>query len=258
LRDSRAKILFVDPGDRNLDPGHGRSIHARCESAELQVAGASKKKDGLWVKDWMNFEDRVGRRVSRALNAAAYPFEGAIVRLVGRHLRSGTRIFAANSMAIRNVEYFWPKGRGHRFACNRGANGIDGTLSSAMGLAHGGEPTWLLTGDLALLHDANGFLVAPRFRGSLTILLINNQGGGIFEHLPVAAFEPPFEDYFVMPQSVDFAALAAVHGVGYRLVTTKEDLIAAVRARPTPGLRILEIRTNGKRDARTLKKLMRG
>ena len=54
-------------------------------------------------------------------------------------------------MAIRNVEYFWPKGRRHRFACNRGANGIDGTLSTAIGLAHGAEPTWLLTGDLALL-----------------------------------------------------------------------------------------------------------
>ena len=98
---------------------------------------------------------------------------------------------------------------------NRGANGIDGTLSTALGVAHGGiQPAVLLTGDLALLHDANGFLTVPKFKGGLTILLINNAGGGIFEHLPVAAFNPPFEEFFATPQQVDFAKLcAAAHGV---------------------------------------------
>ena len=70
----------------------------------------------------------------------------------------------------------------------------------------------LLTGDLALLHDANGFLLRPKFQGSLTIVLINNRGGGIFEHLPIAAFDPPFEEFFATPQEADFGKLCAAHG----------------------------------------------
>lgn len=258
LRDSGARILFVDPGDRNLDPGHGASIAVRCEASELKWTGAGKIVDADWLKDWLDTERRVSRRVTRSLKAAEFPFEGGLVRMVGQALRRGTQVFAANSMAIRNVEFFWPKGRGHRFACNRGANGIDGTLSTAIGLAHGGPPTWLLTGDLALLHDANGFLSSPQFRGSLTILLINNRGGGIFEHLPVSGFEPPFEAFFAMPQSVDFKALAATHGVGYQLIKSAEALISAARTRPEPGIRILEVRTDRRKDAGTLRALIRG
>jgi 2-succinyl-5-enolpyruvyl-6-hydroxy-3-cyclohexene-1-carboxylate synthase len=73
----------------------------------------------------------------------------------------------------------------------------------------------LLTGDLAFLHDSNGLLLRPRFRGSLTVVLINNRGGGIFEHLPVAQFGPVFEEFFATPQEVDFARLCAAHGVGH-------------------------------------------
>jgi 2-succinyl-5-enolpyruvyl-6-hydroxy-3-cyclohexene-1-carboxylate synthase len=113
-------------------------------------------------------------------------------------------------MPVRDLEYFWPAtDRRHRVFFNRGANGIDGTLSTALGVAHGGRPAVLLTGDLALLHDTNGFLLTPKLRGSLTIVLINNRGGGIFEHLPVAQFDPPFEEYFATPQTVDFAKLCA-------------------------------------------------
>lgn len=258
LRESGARILFVDPGDRNLDPGHGASTAVRCEAPELQLAGTGKTAGSEWLKGWLDTERRVARRLSRGLNACGFPFEGALIRLVGRSLRRGTQVFAANSMAIRNVEVFWPKGRGHLFACNRGANGIDGTLSTAIGLAHDGPPTWLLTGDLALLHDANGFLSAPRFGGSLTILLINNQGGGIFEHLPVAGFEPPFEAFFAMPQQVDFKALAAAHGLGYRLIRSADALMAEARAWPEPGIRILEVRTDRKADARVLRALIKG
>lgn len=258
LRDSGAPLLFVDPGDRNLDPGHGASIALRCEASQLRWTGTGQSPDAAWLSDWLDHERRIRRRVTRDLKAAAFPFEGSIVRTVGQTLRRGTQVFAANSMAIRNVEFFWPIGRGHRFACNRGANGIDGTLSTAIGLAHGGPPTWLLTGDLALLHDTNGFLSTPHFSGSLTILLINNEGGGIFEHLPVSAFDPPFEAFFAMPQSVDFRALARVHGVGYEQIRSVDALVAAARTRPEPGIRILEIRTDRKRDARTLRALIRG
>jgi 2-succinyl-5-enolpyruvyl-6-hydroxy-3-cyclohexene-1-carboxylate synthase len=77
----------------------------------------------------------------------------------------------------------------------------------------------LLTGDLALLHDTNGFLLRPQFAGHLTIVLINNNGGGIFEMLPIARFDPPFETYFATPQAIDFAQLCATYGVAYERIT---------------------------------------
>ena len=258
LAASNARMVFVDPGDRNLDPGHGRSIHLRGRATDILVPKWRKAGKGTWCESWVKAERAAALHLSRGLAASDFPFEGGVIRTIGRCLRRGTAVFAASSMTIRNVEYFRPAGRGHRFACNRGANGIDGTLSTAIGLAHGGRPTWLLTGDLALLHDANGFLTQSRFRGSLTILLINNGGGGIFEHLPIAAFEPPFEVFFATPQRVDFESLSAAHGIEYRRILSQAELEQAVRARPAPGIRLFEVRTNRKVDARKLKKLFHG
>ena len=105
--------------------------------------------------------------------------------ILARNLPLTTPVFVANSMPVRDVEYFWPvTSSAHQIHFSRGANGIDGTLSTALGIAHGGPPAVLLTGDLALLHDTNGFLSLSKFKGSLTIVLINNDGGGIFGHLP--------------------------------------------------------------------------
>jgi 2-succinyl-5-enolpyruvyl-6-hydroxy-3-cyclohexene-1-carboxylate synthase len=113
--------------------------------------------------------------------------------VVSQSLPIGTPLFIANSMPVRDVEYFWqPGNRQVRPFFNRGANGIDGTLSTALGIAHEQQPAVMLTGDLALLHDTNGFLLRPKFKGHLTIILINNNGGGIFEMLPVAQFDPIF------------------------------------------------------------------
>src|SRR5262249_7952587 len=118
-----------------------------------------------------------------------------------------------------------------------------------LGVAHGGRPAVLLTGDLALLHDSNGFLLSSKLKGSLTIVLINNNGGGIFEHLPGAKFDPPFEGFFPTPQNVDFAKLCAAHDVPHVVVkswTHFEQLLAKL---PKQGMRVLELRTDRKRDA---------
>jgi 2-succinyl-5-enolpyruvyl-6-hydroxy-3-cyclohexene-1-carboxylate synthase len=172
------------------------------------------------------------------------------VWLMGRHLPSQTPVSVANSMPIRDMEFVWPANdQEYRIFFNRGANGIDGTLSTALGVAHGGAPAALLTGDLALLHDSNGFLIVPRLRGSLTIVLINNRGGGIFEHLPVAQFEPVFEEFFATPQEVDFAALCGAHGVDHVHVEDWSHFESLITTLPPQGVRVLEIGTDRKRDA---------
>jgi 2-succinyl-5-enolpyruvyl-6-hydroxy-3-cyclohexene-1-carboxylate synthase len=159
-------------------------------------------------------------------------------------------VSVANSMPIRDLEFVWPANdRGLRVYFNRGANGIDGTLSTALGVAHGDLPAVLLTGDLALLHDSNGFLTKPRLKGGLTIVLINNRGGGIFEHLPVAQFEPTFEEFFATPQEVDFAKLCAAHAVQHVHVEDWSHFESLVSRLPAAGIRVLEVTTDRKRDA---------
>src|SRR5690606_27351638 len=98
-------------------------------------------------------------------------FEGKVAWLLAEYLPPGTRLFVASSMPVRDVEYFWPANdRAARVFFNRGANGIDGTLSTALGIADAStQPAVLLTGDLAFLHDSNGLLLASRVRGSLTV-----------------------------------------------------------------------------------------
>ena len=108
----------------------------------------------------------------------------------------------------------------------RGVNGIDGTLGTAIGIAHqSNQPTFLLTGELAFLHDSNALLFASELIGSLTVLLINNQGGGIFENLAVANL-PEFEKCFATPQTCDFAKLCAAHSVEYLLLQGENELIS--------------------------------
>jgi len=187
---------------------------------------------------------------------AASEFEGQAVWRLAQVLPRETPVVIANSMPVRDAEYFWgASDRALNPVFNRGANGIDGTLSTALGVAHGGRPTVLLTGDLALLHDTNGFLHRPHFRGSLTIVLINNAGGGIFEHLPVAQFDPPFEKFFATPQEVDFLKLTAAYGVEYQLIRDWSHFTDLVAVLPAQGIRVLEIKTNRKRDAAFRKKI---
>jgi len=114
----------------------------------------------------------------------------------------------------------------------------------------------LLTGDLALLHDTNGFLLRPKLAGSLTIVLINNRGGGIFQHLPVAQFEPPFEEFFAAPQEADFEKLATAYGVDYVLVKDWGHFASLISSLPNNGIRVLEICTDRKRDAAFRKELL--
>jgi 2-succinyl-5-enolpyruvyl-6-hydroxy-3-cyclohexene-1-carboxylate synthase len=243
-------VLVVSSRPDNRDPLHLRTRQIQAEPGQLAVAGPAPA-DPSYAARWRAADRSARRLLDDALAAPeAESFEGAYVRILADALPAGTPCFVAASMPVRDVEFFWPATRsGLRVFVNRGANGIDGTLSTALGVAHRRAPAVLLTGDLALLHDTNGLLVAKELAGSLTIVLINNSGGGIFEHLPVAYYDPPFERYFATPQTVDFSRLAEAHGCGYRRVTTPRELARELAHLPATGVRILEVVTDRKRDA---------
>ena len=235
----------------NRDPLHGRTI-ARHVSLPLFAAnvGEAAGPNG-YTQLWRRCEERVRAKIDAQIEGEPELIEPKAAWLLARHLPVGTPLFIANSMPIRDVEYVWPAGeRRIRPLFNRGANGIDGTLSSALGCVHGGGlPGVLLTGDLAFLHDSNGLLMGPKLRGGLTVVLVNNRGGGIFEHLPVAAFDPPFEEFFATPQDVDFESLCAAHRVPHHVIQGWEDFADRIRVLPPTGIRVLELKTDRKRDS---------
>jgi len=250
-------VMFVSAAERNGDALHAPTRWVRCgiedvlNAPALEIAADVRDYATAW-----GAVERAARRVIDASMADAAGFEGRIVWELAQRLPERTPVCIANSMPVRDAEYFWPANdRGLRVFVNRGANGIDGTLSTALGVAHGSAPAVLLTGDLALLHDANGFLSVPRFNGSLTIVLVNNNGGGIFNHLPIAQFEAEFEKYWATPQTVDFAKLCAAYGVTHTVVADAANLAEMAAKLPVRGVRVLEIRTDRTRDAAFRKKL---
>ena len=256
LQASGAPTWLASDRPDNRDALHGRTRVLPISLGALAAGLPGDKEPSGYERVWSDHEQRARAILDERLGAENSLFEPKAAWLLARHLPEGTALFVANSMPVRDIEYVWAAGnRRLRPFCNRGGNGIDGTLSTALGVAHGGQPAVLLTGDLALLHDTNGFLLRPKFRGSLTIVLINNRGGGIFEHLPVAQFQPPFEEFFATPQEADFAGLAAAYGAGHILVGDWAHFTTLISTLPASGVRILEVRTDRKRDAAGRKQL---
>ncbi|MGH7955512.1 MAG: 2-succinyl-5-enolpyruvyl-6-hydroxy-3-cyclohexene-1-carboxylic-acid synthase [Opitutaceae bacterium] len=248
---SGAVIWMVSERPDNRDALHGRARHVALALPLLASLLPAAIDVNGYERMWARYEQKVRPVLDERLRSEAALFEPKAAWLLSQHLPSGTTVFIANSMPVRDAEYVWAAGdRALRPLCNRGANGIDGTLSSALGAAHGTKkPAVLLTGDLALLHDSNGFLLRPKFRGALTVVLINNRGGGIFDHLPMAQFDPPFEEFFATPQAVDIGRLCAAHGVDHVLVRDWLHFTGLISTLPENGIRVLEVQTDRKRDA---------
>ncbi|MDZ8260467.1 2-succinyl-5-enolpyruvyl-6-hydroxy-3-cyclohexene-1-carboxylic-acid synthase [Nostoc sp. ChiQUE01b] len=241
----------IDSSDQNLDPLHGRTTHLRISVENIKVEEKNLSLSSDYLQQWCDAEAKVRLVVDQTMGKIDEIIESKAAWLISQILPPGTPLFIANSMPVRDVEYFWkPNNLGVRSHFNRGANGIDGTLSTALGIAHCQQSSVMLTGDLALLHDTNGFLIRNKFVGHLTIVLINNNGGGIFEMLPIAKFDPPFEEFFGTPQDIDFAQLCATYNVQHELITSWQHLQQKLNPLPAKGIRVLELRTNRKADAK--------
>ena len=258
LTQADADTIQIGRTVENRDGRHGRTLRIAVGAATVNrwtlPHGVTPQPE--WLAAWTRAEAAAQAVLAGAGDLTG--FEGGFTRALARTLRRGQALFVASSMPVRDLESFAPaRGDGPAVYANRGANGIDGTLSTALGLAHGGVPTVLLTGDLAFLHDTNGLLSAAKLQGSLTVVLINNAGGGIFGHLPIAGFNPPFEEYWATPQRVDFARLCTAYGVPHEGVGSAVDLATRLEALVgVPGLRVLEVRTDRARDVETRRDLL--
>jgi len=253
LSDLDAVSFLLSDRPVNTDPLHRVATFMHGSAHTLVKQMPHHKVDPEWTAQWMQLENSTAHRLNTKLEAIDTLFEGKAAWLLSNHLPVGTSVFLASSMSVRYAEFFWCAGnRACSVFANRGANGIDGTLGTALGVAHRGRPALLLTGDLAFLHDSNALMAAHQLKGSLTVVLINNAGGGIFEHLPVASMESTFEDYFATPQQVDFATLCQAHSIDYQLVKDWDEFSELIAVLPSEGVRVLELRTDRKADRQQL------
>jgi 2-succinyl-5-enolpyruvyl-6-hydroxy-3-cyclohexene-1-carboxylate synthase len=204
-----------------------------CAALATRLEAAAVRPGQEWLAGWREADDLV----PPALEASPDPFEPKACSALAEAAPDAATIWVASSMPIRDVETFFPRSpKRLRFLANRGANGIDGTVASALGAALArSERTFLLSGELALVHDLGGLAALRRAGAELTIVCLNNGGGGIFDFLPVAgaANAELYEEHIVTPADIEPAELARVAGLPHALASTAEELAAAIAE---PGL----------------------
>ena len=236
-----AEQIVVDPLESWHDPSRDARLVVAAPPAPLldALAAAPGQANTDWVGSWR----RADALVPPALAAMPEGFEGRIAAALEPALPDDALLWLSYSMPVRDVDAFFPTSpKPLRFLAGRGANGIDGVVSSAAGAALGsGRPAFVITGDVALVHDVGGLLAASRAGVDLTVVCVNNDGGAIFDFLPVAgaAERETYERHIATPHGVDLEAMARLAGLEHRLAATAEELQAAVGA---PGL--VEVRTD--------------
>jgi 2-succinyl-5-enolpyruvyl-6-hydroxy-3-cyclohexene-1-carboxylate synthase len=199
-----------------------------------------------WLNLWRDVSLHARRAIAAQLEGDDAFFEGRVFAELADCLPERASVWLSSSMPVRDADTFFPSDdRAIRFLANRGANGIDGVVSSALGAAAvSDEPVVLVIGDIAFYHDLNGLLAAKQYRLNATIILINNDGGGIFSFLPQAAHPEHFEQLFGTPHGLDFRHAAALYGVAFHRAESWDDFRARVSASVRgEGLAIVEIRT---------------
>ena len=227
-------------------------------STLLDVASlpeARQKTDaGQALHAWGLRQMQAQEKLETVRKAGASDFEGTYIRTVLDAAPQGSLIFSANSMAIRALDMFYT-GRDDKqltLLANRGLNGIDGTVSSALGAAQIYEHTTLVIGDLSLLHDLNALALQAEFERrcvgdgtvppQVTIVLLNNQGGAIFDMLPQKSDEAYFERLFLTPHTTNFEAAAQTFSLEYtRVATADECRVALEKSYEQPGISLIEI-----------------
>lgn len=199
-----------------------------------------------WVQHWTRANDVAQRGIDTVLTEPDW-FEGRVFLELAQGLPAGAQLYVGNSMPVRDLDAFFPKRQAPlRILANRGASGIDGVVSSALGASAGAPgPTVLVIGDVSFYHDLNGLLAGSRHGLQLVIVLLHNDGGSIFSFLPQAAYPETF-DHFQTAHGTDFAgAVESLGGRFTRPADWTEFRTQLTHALNAPGIHVIELRTDG-------------
>jgi len=242
-------VLWADPA-------------ASC--AQIAAAlGSARDPNRAWLDQWRAAEGACWGAIEQA--QAGEWFDGAVVAEVADALPDGGQIFIGNSLPVRHLDQFArPSAKSLRTYGSRGASGIDGVTSTALGAAAATDtPLALVTGDLSFYHDMNGLMAVARCGVKAVIVVINNDGGGIFRRLPVAEFDPPFTELFLTPHGLQFEPVVRMYGLDYaRVEAAQPNARADFRAAFAAALAaeratVIEVITDSARDLELRRALLR-
>lgn len=238
------EYIEVNPTMDSMNPTGKTTIHMQASIDVFTHLYGKNNNSDTYLNIWRRLEQAGKKQLSLAIDEP-HCFEGRTIRELQKKIPEDGQIFVANSMTIRDFDYFWFSGESKAVLYgNRGVNGIDGTISTALGLAVNGRPTYLVTGDLSLFHDLNGLAVAKTHNLNLTIILHNNDGGGIFEYLPQKGTKH-FDYLFSTSQGLDYSGAAKLYGCGYTKISSPDELSSALaKIGQESGVHIIEIPTN--------------
>jgi 2-succinyl-5-enolpyruvyl-6-hydroxy-3-cyclohexene-1-carboxylate synthase len=243
--------IAFDPENAWQDPGGAVATILLADPRTVLDALAErlprKPRARGWLEEWTGPDRAAASAIADVLGRRPDLSEPRVAAELGVRLPAEASLLVASSMPIRDVETFFPaRPAPPRVLSNRGANGIDGTVSTAFGVAAAAPgPVVLLTGDVALLHDVGGLLAARRLDLPLAIVLLDNDGGGIFHFLPVSGEADVFEEHVATPHGVDFAHVATLYGLAHERVAAPEPFRAALDRALTAGTTtLIHVRTD--------------
>lgn len=257
-----ARQVFIDGGEGWNDPGLRTSEVLQAHPRSL-LEGLCRILDRkAQARDFAHRWVQAALVAREALRGVLEGEEGLsepwVLHVLPQALPEGTTLFIGNSMPVRDLDgFFFSRPKRLRFLANRGASGIDGVVSSALGVAATlDKPVVLVLGDLSFYHDMNGLLAAKRHGLRATIVLLNNDGGGIFSFLPQAKEAEAFEELFGTPLGLDFQHVASLYGLAYHKALSREDFLASLKeSLGTPGVSLLEVPSNRQENFLTHQRL---
>ena len=245
-------------GSTNSDPTHGitQSLNVFPTSFCDQLANYLENyaqpawQDKQWRLDFELAESIAEHTITEAITNIEELFDGKVYAKLAQMLPADSYIYVASSTPIRDLDTFFHSDHPITVLANRGANGIDGTISSALGASWGCDrPMVLICGDLAFYHDLNGLLAAQKYQISLTIILLNNDGGGIFNLLPISKFENTFEEFFGTSHNLDFAPIIQAYNCEHVLIRDWQHFHTVLTSSlETKGTQVLEIQSDRQRN----------
>lgn len=230
---SDAEHILVDGNNQWNDPIHVGSKVFHVSPSDFCETLRNKTETRLteWYDDWNTITNKTRIGIQEVLSDCKEMFEGKLFAELGKLLPSPSNLFIGNSMPVRDLDTFFPTSdKNLRIFGNRGASGIDGIVSSALGVASITGKLVVVLGDLSFYHDLNGLLAAKSHKIDATIIVINNDGGGIFSFLPQVGSEGVFEKYFGTPHGLNFQAAAELYHLGYQQTETWESFRSAFTA----------------------------
>ena len=238
------EYIEVNPTMDSMNPTGKTTMHMQASIDVFTHLHGKNNSSDTYLNIWRRLDQEGKKQLSTAIDEP-HCFEGRTIRELQKQIPEDGQIFVANSMTIRDFDYFWFSGESKAVLYgNRGVNGIDGTISTALGLAANGKPTYLVTGDLSLFHDLNGLAVAKTHNLNLIIILHNNDGGGIFEYLPQKGTKH-FDYLFSTSQGLDYSGAAKLYGCGYTKISSPDELSSVLaNVSQESGVHIIEIPTN--------------